>query len=133
MGVTIHYRGSLNNLQQIDKFIVELSDICNSMSWEYDVMDEDWSVPSNLEVDYEGEGVSLKGHAGLKGVSFVPHADCEPIRLTFDAKGQLNSVMNLAFGTWDKEDGYPWLFSKTQFDQACQLKRKPNSQAQPTY
>lgn len=115
MGVTIHYRGSINDKKQIDKFIVEMSDICNSMSWNYEVLDEDWSVPSSLEIDHQEDGVSLKGHAGLKGVSFVPHQDCEPVRLTFDAAGHLNSVMNIAFGTQKSSKNGPWLFSKTQF------------------
>ncbi len=115
MGVTIHYRGSINNKAQIDKFIVEISDICNSMDWKYEVLDEDWSVPPSLEVDHQEDGVSLKGHAGLKGVSFTPHEECEPVRLTFDAEGQLNSVMNLAFGMQNSDNGMPWLFSKTQF------------------
>lgn len=115
MGVTIHYRGNIDNKAHIDKFIVEMSDICNSMDWKYTVLDEDWSVPSSLEIEHQEDGVSLKGHAGLKGVSFTPHEDCEPVRLTFDAKGQLNSVMNIAFGMQQAKDGPPWLFSKTQF------------------
>lgn len=115
MGVTIHYRGNINNKKSIDQFIVEVSDICQSMDWKYDVLDEDWSIPSSLEIDHQEEGVGLTGHAGLKGVSFVPHEDCEPVRLTFDAKGQLNSVMNIAFGVPNPDNGAPWLFSKTQF------------------
>lgn len=115
MGVTIHYRGNINHKKHIDQFIVEVSDICQSMDWNYTVLDEDWSIPSSLEIDHQEEGVGLTGHAGLKGVSFVPHEDCEPVRLTFDAKGQLNSVMNIAFGMQKSDTGAPWLFSKTQF------------------
>lgn len=115
MGVTIHYRGSLNNKKYIDKFIVEMSDICDSMNWKYEVLDEDWTVPSSLQIEHQEDGVTLKGHAGLKGVSFIPHEDCEPVRLTFDAKGQLNTVMNLAFGIQKSKSGAPWIFSKTQF------------------
>jgi hypothetical protein len=115
MGVTIHYRGSIDNKTHIDKFIVEMSDICDSMNWKYEVLDEDWSVPSSLEVDHQEDGVSLKGHAGLKGISFTPHEHCEPVRLTFDAEGHLNSVMNIALGMQKSKNGLPWLFSKTQF------------------
>jgi len=115
MGVTIHYRGQINSKNDIDQFIVEVSDICKSMDWKYDILDEDWSVPSQLDVEYLEEGVSLRGHAGLKGVSFTPHEECEPVRLTFDHTGQLNSLMNIAFGLCDDMEGAPWNFTKTQF------------------
>ena len=115
MGITIHYRGSINSKGLINSFIDEVSDICDSMSWDYNVLNEDWNVPTDLSVAYEDEGVNLEGHAGLKGVAFRPHDDCEPIRLTFDSKGQLNSVMNLAFNHEPDDGGFPWVFSKTQF------------------
>ena len=115
MGVTIHYRGSLNDKKNIDQFIIEMSDICDSMNWKYDVLDEDWSVPSKLSIQHGEDGVCLKGHAGLKGISFTPHQDCEPVRLTFDARGRLNSLMNLAFGSQKDAKESPWVFSKTQF------------------
>ena len=60
MGITIHYRGSINSKGLINSFIDEVSDICDSMSWDYNVLNEDWNVPTDLSVAYEDEGVTSR-------------------------------------------------------------------------
>ncbi len=116
MGVTIHYRGSLNQKKQIHNFIDEVSDICESMDWDYNVMDEDWDKTPNVEIeDRDENSVQLGGHASLKGVIFKPNEECERVVLTFNKEGMLNSIINIAMGNEGEEGEFPWVFTKTQF------------------
>lgn len=116
MGVSIHYRGSINDKKQVHQFIDEVQDICESMSWESSILDEDWNRPSKVIVEPDEEGaVSLSGHAGLKGVLFRPHPESEGMGLLFDKDGDMNSLLNLAFQGSKEEGEKPWVSVKTQF------------------
>lgn len=116
MGVTIHYRGSLNQKTQIHHFIEEVQDICESMDWDYNIMDEDWDKTPKVEIaDRDEKSIQLGGHASLKGIIFKPNEECERVVLTFNREGTLNSIINIAMGHEAEEDGFPWVFTKTQF------------------
>ena len=41
MGLTIHYRGRLNSLDEMPTIIEELSDIAKDMEWDITVVDKD--------------------------------------------------------------------------------------------
>jgi hypothetical protein len=47
MGVTIHYRGKLDDLAQVENLRRELADIAESIGWKWQTLDEDWSIPSS--------------------------------------------------------------------------------------
>lgn len=117
MGVTIHFRGSLDDKNRVHELMEEVTDICESMDWEYNLLDEDWEKVPNLAINPVEDGaMGLDGHAGLKGILFCPNPDCEVVSLTFTSEGHLNSLMNLATGQTKEEDGKPpWVFTKTQF------------------
>ncbi len=117
MGLSIHYRGTLTDKNQIYPLIDELEDIAKSMQWEYRLFDEDWSQRPDATLE-KGEAGTLKieGDARLKGVILNVHEDCESLSLCFDASGAITSLLNVALNA---EEGYPsgpqWLSVKTQF------------------
>jgi hypothetical protein len=39
MGVTIHYKGTLNSADELDLFCEEMEDIAKSMGWKYSAVD----------------------------------------------------------------------------------------------
>ena len=41
MGITINYRGTLNNKNLVSEFCDELADISESMNWKYSILDND--------------------------------------------------------------------------------------------
>lgn len=117
MGLTIHYKGALTDKRAIGRFIDEVEDIAKSMEWPYSILDQDWSRPPDITVSHHLPGrISLEGHAGLKGISFSPHPQCETVSLFFNASCFLTSPWGVAISA---EEGYPamadWQSVKTQF------------------
>ena len=47
MGVTIHYRGTLDDPERVRDLQREWADIAKSMGWDCHLMDDDWSMPPN--------------------------------------------------------------------------------------
>ncbi len=41
MGITIHYKGHIKGMALIDQLQKEMVDICESMNWEYHLLNED--------------------------------------------------------------------------------------------
>ncbi len=50
MGITIYFKGHLENNNMIHSFIEDLTDIAETLNWEYEVLDEDWSKPSTAKL-----------------------------------------------------------------------------------
>ena len=46
MGVTIHFRGQLADVEKIKILGDELVQVAEKMDWAYNRMDEDWSKPN---------------------------------------------------------------------------------------
>ncbi|MFN3694811.1 MAG: hypothetical protein ACK4UV_07365, partial [Ignavibacterium sp.] len=67
MGITIHYKGKLNNLEQIYSVIDELKDISEIMSWKYSILDNDWNSQLTAQLLQTDDGVKITGHLPLKG------------------------------------------------------------------
>ena len=116
MGVSIHYRGKLQNLDTIYALIEEVRDIAEVMGWKYKCMDDDWQLlPSAHLESARDAGIRIVGSCGLKGIQFAPAPLCEYVWLYFNAKGILTSPFRVAL---DAEEGYPmqehWLATKTQ-------------------
>ena len=44
MGVTIHYRGRLNDVGQLGRLCEELTDIAAAMRWKSMTLDDDWET-----------------------------------------------------------------------------------------
>ncbi len=115
MGVTIHYRGVLDEPQRIRDLQRELADFAESMGWEYSLLDDDWTVPPDAVLVHEQGSASIQGHLGLKGISLSPGGG-EPLSFLADADGRIRSIMGVirqceGRATSDND----WVSMKTQF------------------
>ncbi|MBN2009698.1 hypothetical protein JW960_10180 [candidate division KSB1 bacterium] len=116
MGVTIFFKGTLKNTNLIDSFIDEMTDIAQTMKWEYQILDDDWSQPATATLSFdEGRG-EITSDLGLKGISISLHPGCESLPLYFNADGALRTPMSVIMindGTMKPETASN--FVKTQF------------------
>lgn len=118
MGLTLYYRGKLDDLSQTSNVIDELREIAETCGWENGCLDEDWSLPPQARVvvlpglsDYR-----IIGHLALKGLEIVPHPSCEPVSFYFDCMGRLWSVPGRALSLEQRESpDEPFISVKTQF------------------
>jgi hypothetical protein len=116
MGVTIHYRGRLDDLGQLARLCDEMADIARAMGWETTRLDDDWERPADARLRFTSKGAQIDGHLGLKGILLKPNVDAESLSFLFDRAGNLRSVMDVVSivdGTLNPEDA--WVFVKTQF------------------
>lgn len=110
MGVTIHYRGKLNNTDQLPQLCSELTDTASIMKWNYQEIDDDWSVVP----DARFEAGRIVGHLGLRGVLMQPHKDTESLAFLFDRGGVLQSPAGMVLSCEGRSFG-AWVSVKAQF------------------
>ncbi len=116
MGVTIHYRGKIDDTADVSNLADDLEDFANELGWESQRMDEDWSKPNTAAISVEGDTARVTGHAPLKGIMLSPHKHCEPFALTFNSDGYLIGFVGmtlLAEGKTTPEKSV--MSTKTQF------------------
>ena len=116
MGVSIHYRGRLDNSDQLPEFREKLKSIASGLGWQYQILDEAWINPVNAILIHSGKRAEIKGHLGLRGIRLKPSGESESIDFFFDAKGYLLSPMNVVLiqeGVLAIDDA--WISVKTQF------------------
>jgi len=119
MGISIHYRGRLNDVGQIAKLSAELADIAGTMGWKSTHLDDDWERPANARLQATATGVRIEGHLGLKGIRIAPGGGAEPLSFFFDRQGDLRcpvSMVSILDGTLDPQEA--WVSVKTQFASA---------------
>lgn len=71
MGITISYRGRLKSVDLIESFCKELTKIADLMEWEYHVLDEDFSKPTDAHIEATENGCEIVGYLGLKVSAFT--------------------------------------------------------------
>lgn len=116
MGITIHYRGSIDDLSLIEKLQDEMVDICQSMNWDYHVWNEDLNKPFDAKLVHSPKGAEIKGHIPLRGITIQTDPQNESLKLLFNRdRGMSDFVTEIMKhnGTLDKK--FDWLFVKTQF------------------
>jgi hypothetical protein len=116
MGVTIHYRGKIDNLAKLPDLIGELTDIAEWMGWQTSRIDDDWPATPNPRLVHRNGRATIEGELGLKGIVLRPGGECESLEFLFDQKGYLRSVMGMvmiADGSLRPEDAL--LSTKTRF------------------
>ena len=116
MGVSIHYRGRLDNKDRLPALRNTLVGFASSMGWQCRILDEDWNLPANAVLEHRGETAEIKGHLGLKGIQLKPPGESEPLDFFFDSGGNLLSPMNIVLiqdGVLALDDA--WISVKTQF------------------
>ena len=75
MGITIYFKGKLNNPDHAAPIVQELEEIAGEMEWKYNIIKED--------TDY------------FKGIAINPHAKSEPISFLFDKNGNTKDFRTL--------------------------------------
>ncbi|MFO7876402.1 MAG: hypothetical protein R6U55_07485 [Desulfovermiculus sp.] len=114
MGITIHYRGKLNDPAEIDAVtdIVQQRAVAKGWSWTH--IDDDWDAEVDAQLVHTSKGhLELTGHAGLKGFSLDIDPKCEVVPLLFDSSGYLRSIFSF-FDLGSARDG-DTIAVKTQF------------------
>ncbi|MBN4065894.1 hypothetical protein JYT51_01015 [Candidatus Amoebophilus asiaticus] len=118
MGLTIHYRGQLADVNQISKITEELTDITESMGWEWNSLDKDFAEPLTARIVNDTENLSSEiiGHLPLKGISLKPHSNCEPVYFYFDSDGNIRTpVCMILINEGKIKPENNWVSVKTQF------------------
>lgn len=93
MGVTIHFKGTLNDPAQQGAILEELSEIAAEIGW------------SSTEIEHEAPHV--------KGVVIEPPKGSEPLSFLFDDEGRTRNLTELITNEFETEP--PYSFIKTQF------------------
>ena len=115
MGVSIHYRGRLNDVGQVAVLCDELADVAAVMGWQSTRLDDDWERPADARLHGSPTGARIDGHLGLKGIQIQPGSGAESLSFFFDREGKLRCPVSMALileGALDPEDA--WVSVKTQ-------------------
>lgn len=113
MGVSLHYRGRLNDIGLLASLRDEVSDIADTMGWPTATLDDDWGVPPDAVLGSDGV---VHGNLGLRGIAITPHANSESLALYFDRDGFLRSPTTmLLILDGPLEPRNAWVSMKTQF------------------
>lgn len=116
MGVTLHYRGSLDDPRRLPALCAELADIAQAMGWSAVRIDGDCDAPLDARLNPDSGGARIDGNVGLKGIVLTPDDGSESLGFCFDRDGQLRSLLGQVLildGTFKPEES--WAFTKTQF------------------
>ncbi len=116
MGITIHFKGKLNNPDLVNSVIDELDDISNIMNWEHVILNEDWDKPGTAKLKLHNNKIEITGHLPLKGIRIQMHPNCETFQIFFDKEGNLQDMIGMVLKLEGKlEPSSSYLSVKTQF------------------
>ena len=116
MGVSIHYRGRLDDVARISALSEELADIADAMGWQSTRLEDDWEETARARLRGIPGGGRIDGHLGLQGVQITPGHKGESLSFFFDREGALRSpvtMLSILDGTLKPEQA--WISVKTQF------------------
>ncbi|QTA85008.1 hypothetical protein [Desulfonema magnum] len=116
MGLSLHYRGKLADIQDVKAVCKTLTDIASKMNWRWVSLDEDWTKLADAKLKVTEKGAEIMGHLPLKGVSLTVDPKSESVSFFFDSEGNLCDPLNLIMiteGHLEPEDA--WISVKTQF------------------
>ena len=116
MGVTLHYRGTLDHPDRLPALCDELADVAQAMGWSAVRIDDDYDAPLDARLNHDSDGARIDGNVGLKGIVLTPDDGSESLWFCFDRAGQLRSLLGQVLildGTLKPEES--WAFTKTQF------------------
>jgi len=111
MGITIHYKGKLNNLDLLNTFCDEIKDIAKDMNWSFNTINNDLNKPNSSYMDENGH---IKGHIPIKGVNVIIHPKAESLSFLFDKNGNLRNLLMMTYKNGKESEG-SYIFIKTQF------------------
>ena len=116
MGIKIQYRGRIDNISDVSHLSNEIEEFAMILGWESRRWEENWHLPNSAALEKKSDKIELTGHVPIRGVSLIPHPDCEPLFLTFKSDGFLASSMlmvMMADSEIDSDD--LWLSTKTMY------------------
>ena len=97
MGLSIHYQGGIDRIEDIPKLTEELEDIADSMGWLSQRINDDESDPN------------------FRGIIVNPKGQCEPLCFLFDRAGKLRGLMDLITEQVEPTQYSYYNSTKTQF------------------
>lgn len=97
MGLSIHYQGGIDRIEDIPKLVEELEDIAESMGWMSQRINDDESDPN------------------FRGILVNPKGECEPLCFLFDRAGKLRGLMDLISDQVEPTKYSYYNSTKTQF------------------
>ena len=97
MGLTIHYQGSINHIEDIPRLVDEMEDIAKSMGWMSQRINDNESDPN------------------FRGIILNPKGKGEPLCFIFDRAGRLRGLMDLVSDQVEPTEYSYFNFTKTQF------------------
>lgn len=119
MGISIHYRGSIDSTADVSRLSNEIEEFAAILDWDIRRWEENWHLPNSAALKKKGDGLELTGHIPIRGVSVIPHPDCEPLYLTFRKDGLLASSIHMVMMADEEIDSDDmWLSTKTQYSSA---------------
>ncbi len=103
--IYIKYSGTINSKSLLEQMKEEFLDICEISGWQYELIKENFQTLTSkakkemFEMDYveigdlENEPVQVKGaDVYLEGLSISINKGVEPLKFTFDKKGQIAAI-----------------------------------------
>jgi hypothetical protein len=97
MGLSIHYQGGIDRIEDIPKLVEELEDIAESMGWMSQKINDNESDPN------------------FRGIIVNPKGKCEPLCFLFDRAGKLRGLMDLISDQVEPTKYSYYNSTKTQF------------------
>jgi hypothetical protein len=95
MGVTIHFEGKLKGPETFNELLQVAGDYARAMKWPTQPIEED--QVTLLRVRKEGE--KEWDYTGpVRGLTLLPHEDCDPIRFEFDENFYIQEYTKTQFG-----------------------------------
>jgi hypothetical protein len=108
MGLTIHYKGKLNNANQLKSLIEDVKDVARAEKWSFFVFEEQFEKETFSDV------IDKKN---LYGIMISP-PKCEPLCITFLSNGRMTGICNynlLQLENQTEDDLIYNVFTKTQY------------------
>ncbi len=93
MGITIHYKGKLNDPAEIDAVVDFVQQRAVAQGWSWTHINDNWEDEVDAQLIHTSKSdLDLTGNAGLKGFSLDIDPQCESVPLLFDSFGYLRSI-----------------------------------------
>ena len=93
MGLTLHYSARLRTLDLLPQLVDEIEDICGSLDWPCNRIENVVEVAAKYVPHEPGNGLDPKP-VHLNGIQFTP-PECETASLVFTGSGHTSTAINL--------------------------------------